>query len=90
MAIEAGQSLKGDDVVRMRTLNRLKLEHGTPRVLFCDNGAEFTRRILMRRKGSLSMDFVGSYDSYTISGRASAEGWWSFCNARSWVLGGFV
>jgi putative transposase len=40
VAIEAGQSLKGDDVVR--TLNKLKLERGVPKVLFCDNGSEFT------------------------------------------------
>jgi putative transposase len=40
LAIEAGQSLKGEDVVRV--LNRLKPERGVPRVLFCDNGAEFT------------------------------------------------
>jgi hypothetical protein len=30
----------GDDVVR--TLNKLKLERGVPKVLFCDNGSEFT------------------------------------------------
>jgi putative transposase len=40
VAIEVGQSLKGDDVVR--TLNRVKLERGVPRLLFCDNGSEFT------------------------------------------------
>jgi putative transposase len=40
VAIEVGQSLKGDDVVR--TLNRLKHERGVPKVLFCDNGSEFT------------------------------------------------
>jgi putative transposase len=40
VAIEVGQSLKGDDVVR--TLNKLKLERGVPKVLFCDNGSEFT------------------------------------------------
>ena len=34
--------------------------------------------------------YVGSYDPYTTSGRASAEGWWSFCNARPWLAGGFV
>ena len=28
--------------------------------------------------------YVGSYDPYTTTGRASAEGWWSFCNAREW------
>jgi putative transposase len=40
MAIEAGQSLKGADVVR--TLNRLKHEGRVPKLLFCDNGSEFT------------------------------------------------
>jgi len=40
VAIEVGQSLKGDDVVR--TLNRLKQERGVPKLLFCDNGSEFT------------------------------------------------
>jgi beta-galactosidase len=34
--------------------------------------------------------FVGSYDPYTTTGRASAEGWWSFCNSRPWCSGGFV
>jgi beta-galactosidase len=33
---------------------------------------------------------VGSYDPYTTTGRASAEGWWRFVNARPWVAGGFV
>ncbi len=34
--------------------------------------------------------YVGSYDPYTTTGRASAEGWWRFCNSRPWVSGGFV
>jgi len=34
--------------------------------------------------------FVSSYDPYTTTGRASAEGWWRFCNAREWLAGGFV
>ncbi len=34
--------------------------------------------------------YVSSYDPYTTTGRASAEGWWSFCNARPWLIGGFV
>jgi beta-galactosidase len=34
--------------------------------------------------------YVGSYDPYTTSGRASCEGWWSFCNARPWLAGGFI
>lgn len=34
--------------------------------------------------------YVGSYDPYTTTGRASAEGWWSFCNSQPWLAGGFV
>jgi beta-galactosidase len=34
--------------------------------------------------------YVDSYDPYTTTGRASAEGWWRFCNARPWMSGGFV
>ena len=34
--------------------------------------------------------YVGSYDPYTTSGRASAEGWWKFCNSQPWLAGGFV
>jgi beta-galactosidase len=45
-------------------------------------------------RGIYTMDaekgFVGSYDPYTTTGRASAEGWWRFVNARPWMPGGFV
>lgn len=34
--------------------------------------------------------YVGSYDPYTTTGRASAEGWWSFCDAQPWLAGGFI
>lgn len=34
--------------------------------------------------------YVGSYDPYTTTGRASAEGWWTFCDAQPWLAGGFV
>jgi beta-galactosidase len=34
--------------------------------------------------------YVGSYDPYTTTGRASAEGWWRFCEANPWLAGGFV
>jgi putative transposase len=44
LAIEVGQSLKGGDVVRV--LNQLKQHRGAPRVLFCDNGAEFTGQLM--------------------------------------------
>jgi beta-galactosidase len=37
-----------------------------------------------------SKGFVSSYDPYTTTGRASAEGWWRFCNARPWLSGGFI
>jgi putative transposase len=38
--IEAGQSLKGEDVVR--ALNVIQQKRGAPKFLFCDNGSEFT------------------------------------------------
>jgi putative transposase len=44
VVIEAGQSLKGDDVVRV--LNRMKFERTVPKVLFCDNGSEFTSQAM--------------------------------------------
>jgi beta-galactosidase len=34
--------------------------------------------------------YVSSYDPYTTNGRASAEGWWRFCDAQPWLAGGFV
>ena len=37
-----------------------------------------------------SKGFVSSYDPYTTSGRASAEGWWRFCDAQQWLGGGYV
>jgi len=45
-------------------------------------------------RGIYAMDpqhgYVGSYDPYTTTGRASCEGWWSFCNARPWLAGGYI
>jgi beta-galactosidase len=45
-------------------------------------------------RGIYQMDpqhgYVGSYDPYTTTGRASCEGWWSFCSARPWLAGGFI
>jgi beta-galactosidase len=34
--------------------------------------------------------FVGSYDPYTTSGRASCEGWWRFVDANPWLSGGYI
>ncbi|MFZ2022950.1 MAG: hypothetical protein ACLPZY_20320 [Terracidiphilus sp.] len=31
----------------MRTLNCIKLNRGVPKVLFCDNGSEFTSQIAL-------------------------------------------
>lgn len=44
VAMEAGQSMKGEDVVRV--LNRIKQERGVPKLLFCDNGSEFTSQAM--------------------------------------------
>jgi putative transposase len=57
VAVEADQGLKGDDVVR--TLNRLKLERAVPKVLFCDNGSEFTSHAmdLWAYRNGVQIDF---------------------------------
>jgi putative transposase len=44
VAIDAGQILKGDDVVRV--LNLVKFERAVPEVPFCDNGSEFTSQAM--------------------------------------------
>jgi len=44
LAIEVGQSLKGEDVVRV--LHRIQSQRGGPKVLFCDNGSEFTSQAM--------------------------------------------
>jgi putative transposase len=44
LAIESGQRLGGEEVVRV--LNRLRYTRGAPQRIYCDNGSEFTSRIL--------------------------------------------
>jgi putative transposase len=44
LAIDVGQKLKGDDVVR--ALNQIRMQRGLPKVLFCDNGSEFTSQMM--------------------------------------------
>ncbi len=44
LAIEVGQSLKGEDVVTV--LNRIKAQRGSPKMLFCDNGTEFSSQAM--------------------------------------------
>ena len=57
LAIESGESLRGEDVVRV--LNRLKEIRGVPQVLFCDNGAEFTGQMmdLWAYRNGVKIDF---------------------------------
>ena len=44
LAIEPGQSLKGQDVVRV--LQSIQRDRGRPKRLFCDNGSEFSSQVL--------------------------------------------
>ena len=44
LAIEPGQSLKGQEVVRV--LQGLQKDRGGPKRLFCDNGSEFSSQVL--------------------------------------------
>jgi len=44
LAVEAGASLKGTHVVEV--LNRIRAQRGAPRMLFCDNGSEFSSQIM--------------------------------------------
>ena len=44
LAIEVGQSLKGEDVVHV--LSRIGLQRAVPKTLFCDNGTEFTSQAM--------------------------------------------
>ena len=44
VVIEVGQSLRGEHVVIV--LSRLTTRRGTPMVLFCDCGSEFTSQIV--------------------------------------------
>jgi putative transposase len=57
VAIEPGQSLKGEDVVRV--LSRLKQQRGVPKLLFCDNGSEFTSQAvdLWAYQNEMKIDF---------------------------------
>jgi putative transposase len=44
LAIEVGQSLKGENVVAV--LHRIAMQRGAPKTIFCDNGWEFVGRAL--------------------------------------------
>ena len=57
LAIEVGQNLKGDDVVCV--LSRMALQRALPKVLFCDNGSEFTSQAmdLWAYRAGVQIDF---------------------------------
>lgn len=57
LAIEVGQSLKGEDVVRV--LSRIGSQRGVPKALFCDNGSEFTSQAmdLWAYRAGVKIDF---------------------------------
>jgi putative transposase len=57
LAIETGQSLRGEDVVRV--LNWLKQKSGSPKMLFSDNGSEFTSQVmdLWAYRNEVKIDF---------------------------------
>jgi putative transposase len=44
LGFEVGQKLKGEDVVA--ALNQIRGRRGAPKMLFCDNGSEFTSQIM--------------------------------------------
>ncbi len=57
LAIHAARSIKGDEVVRI--MNRLIVEHGTPKRIQTDNGSEFISKALDRwaYEHAVTMDF---------------------------------
>ncbi len=44
LAIESEQRLKGEEVVLV--LNRIKIQRGVPKFLYCDNGSEFSSQAM--------------------------------------------
>lgn len=44
LAIESEQRLKGEDVVML--LNRIEIQRGIPKMLYCDNGSEFSSQAM--------------------------------------------
>jgi transposase InsO family protein len=63
LAIEAGQSLKGEDVVMV--LNRIMLQRGAPKMLFCDNGSEFASQAmdLWAYRNGVRIDFSATREA---------------------------
>ena len=57
LAIEAGQSLRGEDVVQV--LQRVQQERGGPQRLLCDNGSEFCSQVvdLWAYQNEVKIDF---------------------------------
>jgi putative transposase len=59
LAVEVGPSLKGTHVVEV--LNHIRSRRGAPRMLFCDNGSEFSSQImdLWAYQNGVKIDFSG-------------------------------
>ena len=57
LAIEPGQSLKGEDVVRV--LQRIQKDRSGPKRLLCDNGSEFSSQVvdLWAYQNGVKIDF---------------------------------
>jgi putative transposase len=57
LGVEVGPSLKGTHVVEV--LNRICTQRGVPRLLFCDNGSEFSSQIkdLWAYQNGVKIDF---------------------------------
>jgi putative transposase len=57
LAIEPGQSLRGEDVVRV--LQGIQRDRGGPKRLFCDNGSEFSSQVvdLWAYQSGVKIDF---------------------------------
>jgi putative transposase len=57
LTIDVGQSWKGEDVVR--ALNAILQKRGAPKILFCDNGSEFTSQSmdLWAYRNGVQVDF---------------------------------
>jgi len=89
IAIEVGQSLRGEDVVL--TLNRLKHEGRTLKLLFCDNGPEFTGQLLdlWAYRNGVKIDFSRpasrpTTPSWNRSMEPSGQSAWTQTGSRLW------
>ena len=86
LAIEVGQRLRGDDVVQ--ALNGIRQKRGVPKLLFCDNGSEFTSQVmdLWAYHNRVQIDF--EFTSYGAELLILGKGFRIEIRAAHRVLGG--